>query len=220
MADVNFKRRTLSESVEQTLREMILNGDLHPGDRVNEAQLAEDFAMSRGPIREALRRLETEGLIIYRSHKGTFVKTLSKKDAFEIYTLRGFLEGEAVKLALPYLNEGHIEKLQKLVYDFEKARVENEVQKIVQNDLEFHHMVVERSHHGRLYEAYKRLDTQLGAMFITIQNRAPSRFLRVAEIHQDLVDALKTKDEKIAEQAFRAHYTEAWNDLKEQYEDS
>jgi len=205
-----LSHRTLSEGVEQIIRRMILNGDLQPSDRINEGQLAGKLSMSRGPIREALRRLQTEGLVVYHPHRGTYVATLSKKDAEEIYSLRGLLESEAARLALPRLNGEAMVRLQQLIGEFDQAQKNADLQALVNHDTEFHHIVVRAAGHARLFEMYKQLDTQLAAMFFTIRTRAPQRFLRLASLHQELVDALQSGDEEVVVQAFREHYDQAW----------
>ncbi|MCJ1909946.1 GntR family transcriptional regulator [Planococcus ruber] len=206
-------QRSLSDDVAQIIRKMILNGELQAGERINQAHLAENLSISRGPIREALKLLQNEGLIKHETNKGTFVATLSKEDAFEIYTLRALLEGEAAQLALPNLTDQDFAKLENLLDEFYEAMVEKNLEKQAQCDILFHSTIVHASRHNRLINIHKHLDTQVGAMFLTVANQVPLRVEQVVENHRVLLNALRTKNCKEIQEKFSAHYTDALKDL-------
>lgn len=206
-------QRSLSDDVAQIIRKMILNGELQAGERINQAHLAENLSISRGPIREALKLLQNEGLIKHETNKGTFVATLSKEDAFEIYTLRALLEGEAAQLALPNLTDQEFAKLENLLDEFYEAMVEKNLEKQAQCDILFHSTIVHASRHNRLINIHKHLDTQVGAMFLTVANQVPLRVEQVVENHRVLLNALRTKNCKEIQERFSAHYTDALKDL-------
>lgn len=208
-----FRYRTLSEGVESVIRRMILQGELAPGERINEVQLAEQLEMSRGPIREALRRLQSQGLVIYHPHRGTFVSELSHEDAREVYTLRAILETGAVRLAIEKLQDEDFSRLEEIAQRFETAHLAKDVNGIIQADMDFHHMIVQKSGNSRLYEVYRSLDTQLGTMFIAIQSGAPERVSRLSKMHLDLVEALRSRDVTRACNEFEEHYLSAWRAL-------
>lgn len=205
--------RTLSDDVAQIIRKMILNGELLAGERINQAHLAEKLNISRGPIREALKLLQNEGLIKHETNKGTFVATLSKEDAFEIYTLRALLEGKAAQLALPHLKEMDFMKLEDLLDDFYQAMIEKNLEKQAQCDILFHSTIVKASKHNRLINIHKHLDTQVGAMYLTMANQVPLRVEQVVENHRILLNSLRTKDCKEIQEKFSGHYTDALKDL-------
>lgn len=207
----DFPFRTLSEGVESVIKRMILLGDLPPGERINEVQLSDELNMSRGPVREALRRLQSEGLVVYHPHRGTYVATLTADDAEEIYSLRALLELEALRIALPKIRQVHLDELESIVASFEAARVEGDVTRIIESDLHFHHVMVRLANRPRLFDMFKSLDTHLGVMFISIQDKAPSRIQNVAQLHQALVDVLRSRDEQTVMRAFREHYLSASN---------
>jgi DNA-binding GntR family transcriptional regulator len=120
------------------------------------------------------------------------------------------LEAEAARLALQHMTSADVDALQAYIERFEAARQEADLQGLITCDVEFHHIVVKASQHTKLFDMYKTLDTQLSAMFLTIRNRAPMRIAQVAEIHQELVDALRSRDEEVVMNAFRDHYVKAW----------
>ncbi|MCL6453899.1 MAG: GntR family transcriptional regulator [Alicyclobacillus sp.] len=209
-----FRFRTLSEGVENVVRRMILLGELVPGERINEVQLAEQLGMSRGPVREALRRLQSEGLVTYHAHRGTFVTELSDKDAEEVYKLRALLEVGAVRSGMNRVDAAVLGQLEEIVKRFEVAQSAKDVGEMIQADIAFHHTVVKLADNGRLLDLYKSLDTQVGAMFIAVQSKAPSRMARLAGMHQELIEALRSGDVTVACDALEQHYLSALHSLR------
>ncbi|MDN7242623.1 GntR family transcriptional regulator [Planococcus sp. N028] len=205
--------RTLSDDVAKIIRKMILNGELNAGERINQARLAEKLKISRGPVREALKLLQNEGLIKHETNKGTFVATLSQQDAFEIYTLRALLESEAAQLAVDHVTEKDFAKLEHLLEKFHQAMVEQDLEKQAQCDILFHGTIVSASKHSRLISIHKHMDTQVGAMYLTIANQVPLRVEQVVHNHRVLLDALRTRDRQIIQKTFSNHYTAALKDL-------
>ena len=206
-------QRTLSDDVAKIIRKMILNGELQPGGWINQAQLAEKFNISRGPIREAMKLLQNEGLIKHETNKGTFVATLSEQDAFEIYTLRALLEGEAAQLALAHLTDRDLSELESYIQEFSEAMQNHDIEHQVQCDILFHGKIVEASKHNRLISIHKHLDTQVGVMYLTVANQVPMRVEQVVHNHRILLDALRTRDKEQIQKEFSNHYTAALKDL-------
>jgi DNA-binding GntR family transcriptional regulator len=204
---------TLSDSVAKEVRKMILNGTLQPGERINQVKLAEQMEISRGPLREALRMLQNEGLVKYETNKGTFVSTLSTEDAWEIYTLRALLESEAAQLAVNHITEKELNRLEDLIEDFQQACAEMNIEFMGNIDKDFHHIIVNASKHRRLQHMHQQLDVQLGAMFLTVASNAPYRVNYLVENHKLLVDALRSKDKEKIRLEFSRHYTHTLNDL-------
>jgi DNA-binding GntR family transcriptional regulator len=206
--------QNLSDHVASLIRKMILNGTLKPGERVNQVQLAEKLNISRGPIREALRMLQNEGLIKHETNRGTFVTTLSYQDAYEIYTLRALLEGKAAVLALPNLKEKDFCKLVELLNEFGDALNEGDLERQAKCDILFHHTIVTASRHQRLIHMHQQLDTQVGAMYFTVASMVPIRTTSVVKNHQILLDTLHSKNMEKVCQEFTNHYVNTLNDLK------
>ena len=105
---------TLWQRVHERLREQILSGKLEPGAELAEVALSEQLGVSRGPIREALGRLASEGLVTVRPRRGAVVRSLSKEEFLELYQVREALEMMAVRLAVPRLRQEDFEELQRL----------------------------------------------------------------------------------------------------------
>ncbi len=113
--------RTLQELVTDRIREAILRGWLKPGERLDQAEIADKFQVSRMPVREALRTLEAEGLVKFYPHRGVEVCDLSPEEIEEIYQIRGVLEGMAVQLAVPHFTEEADQRLSALLQEMEEV---------------------------------------------------------------------------------------------------
>ncbi|WHY88505.1 GntR family transcriptional regulator [Neobacillus novalis] len=209
---INYQN--LSDHVAGLIRKMIMNGTLKPGEKVNQVQLAEKLNISRGPIREALRMLQNEGLINHETNRGTFVTTLSNQDAYEIYTMRALLEGKAAELAAPNLTTNDFLRLEELLGEFKTAYQEEDLEREAKCDISFHHTIVLASKHQRLIHMHQQLDTQVGAMFLTVASVVPERAKLVVDIHKHLLDVLKSKDLEKVKKAFSDHYLHTLKDLK------
>ncbi|WP_251553698.1 GntR family transcriptional regulator [Neobacillus muris] len=209
-----FNHENLSDHVVKIIRTMILNGTLKPGEKVNQAQLAEKLTISRGPIREALRMLQNEGLIKHETNKGTFVTTLSLQDAYEIYTLRALLESKAAEISLNFLTDKEYAKLEKHLDEFQQALENKDLERQARCDMSFHNLIVGASKHQRLIHMHRQLDTQVGAMFLTVANILPVRAALVVEIHRKLLDALRSQKKENVISEFSSHYLQAFEELK------
>ncbi|RHW38031.1 GntR family transcriptional regulator [Neobacillus notoginsengisoli] len=210
-----LNHENLSDHVAKIIRKMILNGTLKPGDKVNQAQLAESLNISRGPIREALHLLQNEGLIKHETNKGTHVTTLSAQDAYEIYSLRALLESKAAELAMMNLTPAEFTQLEKLLEEFRTSLFADDLEKEAICDINFHKVIVKASHHQRLIRMHEQLDIQVGAMFLTVVNKLPVRATKVVENHQKLLDALRSSDRARVAKEFSEHYIHTLNELKD-----
>lgn len=215
--DLNLSKRTLTDDVAEIIRKLILNGTLRPGDKINQSQLAEEFVISRGPIREALRLLENEGLINHIPNHGTYVATLTKKDVYEIYTLRALLEEKGAELALPYLTQTHFAKLEAFLDEGEQRASQEDLERLMQVDLQFHSLIIQCSRHNRLIQMHQHLDTQMGTMFRTMAYNVPIRIKQFSTHHRILLEALKSKNLEEIKIAFSDHYLNAFEDLSQYF---
>ncbi|MHB1683025.1 MAG: GntR family transcriptional regulator [Bacilli bacterium] len=213
---MRLSRSTLANGAVDLLRKMILNGVLKPGERINEVHLARQMQISRGPVREALLMLQTEGLVIHEINRGSTVSILSPDDAREIYTLRGLLEGEAAQLAIAHLGDSHFAELERLLAQFQTFLEARDFEQLSLCDIAFHRVIVDAAGHSRMALVHQQMDVLVGAMFMTISSKVPVRVGKVVQIHEVLVDALRTGDATMVERTFRAHYTEALDELQKQ----
>ena len=186
-------RRKLSSDVTRALREAILTGLYQPGDHLTEAQIAREMQVSHGPVREALRELAAEELIVIESHRGAFVKSFTADDVREIYSMRCMLETAMVKLAIERVTEADIAELDGLIDDMRKAADDEEPATLIELDLAFHRRLCSLSGHRRLVEAWDRLASPI-RLFLTMAIPKYLDLHDAAESHPPIVRGLRRRD--------------------------
>lgn len=149
--------RPLREIVYQELRNQILTGIIKPGTRMMEIDLAEDMGVSRTPIREAIRKLEKEGLVIIEPRKGAYASEVSIKDMVEILEVRANLEGLAAFYAAEKMSDAEKEVLFEVYEKFNQAVVDGDMAEMISNDTRFHRLIVESSRNGHLIRMVEQL---------------------------------------------------------------
>ena len=137
---------TTSEIVLESLREQIINGTLQPQEKLVEAEIAQKFGLSRGPVREALRQLAFEGLVDYCPNKGCTVALLSPQDAYEVFFLRGSLEKLAIQKSNCRLSDYSLMIMEASIEDFRKAVLAGNTMKAVHADETFHLQIIHSAH--------------------------------------------------------------------------
>lgn len=183
----------LKEIIVERLRQDIFRGTHKPGTRLIEQSLADQYGVSRGPIREALVQLEQEGLVQVNPRRGALVTGISPGEAWEIYTLRGHLEGLAVKLAAPHWMDQHGASLSGLLEEMEQLGPSDWLGAI-KLDQQFHHLIVEASGNRTLFQAYQTLDSKVVACFLAVKQYLGGLPVNMAKRHFKLVEALQQKD--------------------------
>jgi len=184
---------TLRERVHDRLKQEILANRYAPGAELLEVPLSEELGVSRGPIREALRSLESEGLVEITPRRGAVVVSLTKRDFLEAYQVREALEALGVRLAVPRLTERALDSLDDRIERMAEHAASGDVDAFFEANAGFHEAFMESSENSMLIEAYRRLMAQMGPY------RRPSARLRgnversVAE-HREIVVAARARD--------------------------
>lgn len=152
---------SLVQLAADALRRMILSGELQPGDRLVEERLTERLGISRPPLREALRLLQQEGLIVIQPRRGAAVTALTEQDVHELLTLRSALERLAIELGVPVTEPARLEPCRRALAAMEDCARNKDRAKLVEHAFEFHHSIVALAAHQRLERIYKSLQLQL-----------------------------------------------------------
>ena len=210
--------RGLGVDIAERLRAAILNGLFGPGERLPEEQLAKTMGVSRGPVREALVKLEREGLIVIRRNRGAFVARLSREDLDEVYTLRVAIERLAVQRFIAHASEADIDRLQHVVdriADLMKRGITE--QEAAQLDLEFHDIIYRVGGHRRLYETWATLKPQIHVLLLN-RNVAHDDFRdMVVSSHQVILDAMRSRDEERAIELTMDHLLGSYSRVRESH---
>jgi DNA-binding GntR family transcriptional regulator len=199
--------RTLSDHIADELRESIVTGKLKPGQRIVEQQIADAMQTSRGPVRDAIRVLEQEGLTIHYPHRGTFVARLTLEDAQEIYSLRLALELLMADYAVVHATDEQLQALDELVQAMERrARGDYSQFDATDIDMDFHRMMCRISDHQRAMEAWEALESQIRLLVLSHRTSDPSDFRDTGPTwHREIVRALHDRDRELVRAKIRHH---------------
>ncbi len=199
MSSAVQKRRpqTAQQFVLEELRRAITSGDLRPGGQIRQDALAARFEVSRVPLREALKSLEAEGLVVHHIHRGYFVAELSLDDLEEIYRIRTLLETEAVRLAVARMPDGTVATLERIQHEVERAADEGDVPGMAAANRLFHFTLIEASGMPRLVRLIATLWDSTDAYRSLYYTEDPHRKQAVRE-HRAVISALRHGDEEAA----------------------
>ncbi len=198
----NYK--PLRDIVFESIRAAIISGDLKPGERLMEVQLAEKLGVSRTPVREAIRKLELEGLVVMVVRKGAYVGGLSIKDITDVLELRAALEGLAAGLAADRITEVEIAQLQTIAIDFDKALIADNMEEMIVKDVEFHDTIFKATRNERLVQLTNNLREQVQRfreMYIYNYNKSKE----LSTEHYEISDAIAKRDVDQAEKLAKKH---------------
>ena len=200
--------KPLREIVSDALRQAIRDGLLPPGERLMEIPLAEELGVSRTPIREAIRILEQEGLVVMIPRRGTYVADMSLKDVTEVFELRSILEELAAELDAERITNEEIEALEQHLVEIGNYMNENNLDKVVQADILFHEILYKASRNDRLVEMINNLREQT-LRFRTLSMSQTGRLAKTWDEHRQLVEAISDRDVERARQIARIHMEES-----------
>ena len=191
-----------ADYVYQWLREQMRSGGFSPGDRLREVELAVRLGVSRTPIREAIRRLASDGLVEGAPSRGVMFIRLDKQQVREIYSLRAVLEGAAARLAAQHASEGEIALMRELIGSVED--VGNSPETHGRNNRILHQAICEAAHNRYLMQALTQLSDSLGLLPGTTF-QIPGRPAEARKEHLAIVAAIEKRDADEAERLARLH---------------
>ena len=200
-------RQPLSHQVYEKLKEVIIKGDLAPGTKLTETEVAKRINVSATPVREAFRRLATEGFITIEPWKGVKVQDLAEREVIETYQCREALEGYACRLAATNMDAEGIKRLRSLLARSKNIKSANEV---VEINLALHNVILEYARNEKL--------TGMFGLFrnMVMHHRHVTAYMderrkQMCKEHEDIVNALEQQDEAQAEKEMRLHVQNAYH---------
>ena len=194
----------LRDVVFNTLRQAILRGELQPGERLLEIHLANKLGVSRTPIREAIRKLELEGLVLMIPRKGAVVAEITEKSLRDVLEVRRALEELAMKLACEKILDEEIEELKVAAKEFENALKTGDVTVYAEADVKFHDIIYRTTDNQRLIQLLYNLREQMYRYRVEYLKREDSHETLLAE-HQYIIETLIKRDADEAVKAVCAH---------------
>jgi DNA-binding GntR family transcriptional regulator len=215
---VPTSKLSLADDATIQIRQAILEGQLVPGEHLREEVLAEMLRVSRGPVREALTRLERETLVVREPNRGVFVCQLHRDDVDEVYSLRLSLEKLAVQLAIKNPRLDALNAMQRTVDQMRaKAALGISSHEAAQLNTHYHEQLCVASGHGRLLNSWRNLRSQI-YLFLLTRSEANCEFLNTFHVmHQEILDAIVAKDEPEATALLERHCLNAYNEVIQHY---
>ena len=207
---------TLSDQVFNTLKIEIIEGRIQQGSKLTEDGLAKQLGISRGPLREALRSLESARLIIRKPHAGIRVVTLTHSLMKDIYTIREALEGMSARLAAEKMSFKDIQSLWTLLKQHEDQILQHDGNQYLQDEgnEDFHYKIAAASENQWLIDLLSSDLYQLLRMSRRQSGQIPKRATQALAEHRNIVSAIENRDSELAEILMRRHISGAWKKLQ------
>jgi phosphonate utilization transcriptional regulator len=203
-----LRSSSLATAVQQEIERAILHGELAPGAKLNEATLAAQLGVSRGPVREAFRRLEEAGLVRLEKNRGVFVRDISLDEAMEIYDLRAMMEESVGRALAGAITPVQLKAVHALVDTMGRAVKAGDADAYHLLNLEFHDRLVEFTGNRKLTAIYRQLINEL-SLFRRL-NLADAKMMPLsASEHDGIVKAIASGNPERAGRAMREHVTES-----------
>lgn len=196
--------RSMQDIVFETLRDEILSGKLQPGHSLNTLSLSSRLGVSRTPIREALNRLVSIGLVENIAHRGCFVRKLSVDQVVEVYYIRAALAGVCARLATKRITEAQKRKLIALCEKMEKDKPGEDLKAMLKQNFEFHHIIFKAAHAPSIESLALQYYHQ-SEQFRALSLELPGRFEEVWAEHRRILQDILDGDAERAEQSSREH---------------
>jgi len=196
-------RQTLSDQVYDSLRKAIIEGELTPGQRITERELAQQMNVSTTPVREAFRRLSGLGLITIVPWNGAVVNGISQHDIIEVAQCRGALEGFAAGIAAEQASAEEIEISRRLVDELQVKEVA-ELDSIRRIDSEIHNTIINCAGNSRLANMLDSIN-EIVSVYLSLSEPDDKRIAQIKNEHKEILKALEDKDTCLAETAMRDH---------------
>lgn len=211
---------TLSEQVFRNIQAAIVKGDIAPGSKISEPELARTYGISRGPLREAIQRLEGQRLLVRIPHVGARVVSLSHKELLELYEIRESLEGLACRLAAERMSADEVQELREILATHERdAAFQAGIDYFQQEgDYDFHYKIIRGSGNQMLVKLLTDELYQLVRMYRLQFSSTPNRPQKAFKEHHRILDAIAEGDGELAELLMRRHIAASRHNVERHFQ--
>lgn len=199
-----LQSKSLSQAVQETILNMIFQGEFRSGDKLNEFELATRLQVSRGPVREAFRALEAAGLLYASKNRGVFVREVTPEEAEDLYKVRACLESFACRLLAPMVTPKQIRELEDILDGMEPAYQRQDVDDFYPRNVHFHNRIVEMAGSPKLLMLYRNVINEVHLVNRRGIDKEGGRLTNNPE-HRAIVAALKKHDAGKAEKLMSNH---------------
>lgn len=202
---------SLVEQAWRQLRQMIVSGELAPGARLTELDVGAQMGISQGPVREALQRLEQDGLVERRARSGTFVTSTSREEMYEIFSVRSVVESFATLRAVKRITPTRQAQLSALVDQMRAAGRAGNMLALSDYDLQFHRHICMWSDHPTLLRVWMPLFTQVQRFIVANHPHYFTDLVEIADTHQPILEAIARGSAEDAATEMREHIMLIWD---------
>jgi DNA-binding GntR family transcriptional regulator len=192
------------EQVYDHLKRTILSGEIKPGERLLETQLAQSLGVSRIPVREAIRKLERDGLVVVFPRRGIYASSLGPRDIDDVYAVRAVLEGLAARLAAEHRTDEQLARLDAIVAEMKEQADRADSNGLFATGRRFHELVLEASANAKLVPLMELMRSQIERIRL-LRMQVSSRTHDVYREYVAIADAIRRGDGAAAEAEMRAH---------------
>lgn len=199
------RKESVVHDVVQQVTAAIVNGHLEPGDQLVEERMAEQFGVSRAPIREALHQLQVLGLVEKRPYRGAFVSTIDEREVMELQELRVVLEDMAVRLCAANPSDDAISTLETIVDNMAQVAGKGDRRQILVYDADFHDAIVQYSGNQLLADVWDLVSVKMRRFLYLKRHHTHERIEDVVTAHAAILDAIKIGNPDQASSALQAH---------------
>ncbi|WOI11149.1 GntR family transcriptional regulator [Thalassospira lucentensis] len=213
-ASPRFTRRTITDQVTEDLRARILSGDFPAGFQLRQDAIATEYNVSRIPVREALQRLDAEGLVSFQPHKGAIVAHLSLDEIEELFEVRKMLECELLRHAVPRLTPEDIKSVEDILAVYDESFRSGDISKWGELNREFHDRLYRASNRPKTLEIIRMIGNNT-VRFTQAQLALSGATDRAEREHHHILDACKARDVDYAVELLEAHIENSKNSLIE-----
>ncbi len=207
-----LRRSLIRDDICDAMKEVILSGALKPGDRLVETQWAKELGVSQSPVREAIRSLESIGLVYTVPFQGTYVSKITLHDLIDAHTIRSSLETIGIKYAVQMVTDEQLKELYTLLLEMEQAGEANDFNMYVQKDSMFHRMIISISNKKLLIRLWDQCNvrewTYYGTKFSALD------LPHLAKRHESIYNAIAARNEELAVKQAVLHLQELINDIQ------
>jgi DNA-binding GntR family transcriptional regulator len=204
------KVTSLSDQVYEYLRYSIIAAELPPGKKLVELDIAAQMGTSQGPVREALQRLERDGLVERRARSATFVTNVSIDEMYELSSIRSVIESFAIRCTAQKITDKQMDELDEFVQKMAEAGKQNDLITLAEYDMQFHRCIVEWSGSGNLVRAWTPLSSQIQRFIIQSHPQHYPDYVEVGTRHNPIVSALRQRDREGAARVIQEHIMLIW----------
>ena len=194
----------LRDVVFNTLRQAILKGELEPGERLMEIQLADRLGVSRTPIREAIRKLELEGLVLMIPRKGAEVAKMTLKDMEDVLGVREALDELAAKIACKKISDEQLANLKTIKDEFKRSMDSGDVKKIAEEDVKFHDAIYEATNNAKLVSMMNNIREQMYRYRVEYL-KDPKNYPMLVKEHDAIYRALEARNMELVTTEMHTH---------------